>query len=479
MRTSSAKVPILVLGAVLGLIAFGLVAAGSVLGLTHAVLRDDDGFYRTPVERFTSDGVAVVADLDDLADLPVRAEERRVGRWDVATDARLRARDAGEAAVFVGVGPTSAVRAYLAGAAWDQVRDVEYRPFRVLAIPHEGTGAVDPPADQSFWVASTAGRGRVELHWAPEVGDWSAVVMNADGSAGVAADVSAGLKANLFPLAALLLGAGGLVGLGALGLIAGGLRAQGPDTSGPPPSAARSAAAAGSGPYPARLEARLDEPLSRGLWLVKWLLVLPHLVVLAFLWMAFSVLTLVAGASILFTGRYPRTIFDFNVGVLRWTWRVQYYAFVLGTDRYPPFSLAPDPTYPCSFDVAYPVRLSRGLVLVKWWLLALPHLLILSIFGYGVAQPFLDDDPRPIGLVGLLVLIAAVGLLFGGRYSRSLYDLVLGMMRWTYRVYAYVALLRDEYPPFRLDTGGDEPGDPPPAGPPEPDHEEVRKLVNA
>src|SRR5579884_2831308 len=90
--------------------------------------------------------------------------------------------------------------------------------------------------------------------------------------------------------------------------------------------------------YPARLEARLDEPLSRWLWLVKWLLALPHYVVLAFL----------------FTGRYPRGIFDFNVGVLRWTWRVAYYTYsALGTDRYPPFSLGEESDYPATLTVEY------------------------------------------------------------------------------------------------------------------------------
>src|SRR4051812_16757576 len=75
-------------------------------------------------------------------------------------------------------------------------------------------------------------------------------------------------------------------------------------------------------PYPLRLEGDLSPRLSRWLWLVKWVLAIPHFVVLFFLWIAFLALSVVALFAILFTGRCPRGIFDFNVGVMRWTWRV-------------------------------------------------------------------------------------------------------------------------------------------------------------
>ena len=142
------------------------------------------------------------------------------------------------------------------------------------------------------------------------------------------------------------------------------------------------------GSYPVRLDGPLDPRMSRWLWLVKWFLAIPHSVVLGLLWLAVLPLTVVAGFAILFTGRYPRAIFEFNVGVMRWTWRVSYYTFnALGTDRYPPFSLDSDPDVPGRPVVDYPARLSRGLVLVKWWLLALPHLPRGRLLAGGWAGP--------------------------------------------------------------------------------------------
>ena len=206
--------------------------------------------------------------------------------------------------------------------------------------------------------------------------------------------------------------------------------------------------------YPVHVSGSLDQPLSRWLWLVKWLLAIPHFVVLVFLWIAFFVLSIVAFFFVLFTGRYPRQIFDFNVGVLRWTWRVEYYSYgALATDRYPPFTLAEVPDYPAHRSVDYPQRLSRGLVLVKWWLLALPHYLIVGVFFGGGAWALMHWG----GLVGVLALIAAVVVAATGSYPRSIYDFVLGMNRWGLRVAAYAALMTDVYPPFRLDMGGDEP----------------------
>jgi hypothetical protein len=199
--------------------------------------------------------------------------------------------------------------------------------------------------------------------------------------------------------------------------------------------------------FPVRVDGRLDPDLRRWLWLVKWILLIPHYVVLFFLWIAFIVVSVIAFFAILITGRYPRGLFDFNVGVLRWTWRVEFYGYsALATDRYPPFSLREHDDYPARFEIAYPEQLSRGLVLVKWWLLAIPQYIVVSVFAGSLG-----------GLIGILALFAGIALLFTGRYPVGIFDFVGGLNRWVLRVTAYAGLMTDTYPPFKLDLGGQEP----------------------
>lgn len=228
---------------------------------------------------------------------------------------------------------------------------------------------------------------------------------------------------------------------------------------------------------PVTLTGELAPQLSRWLWLVKWILVIPHVFLLFFLSIAAFFTTIVAGFAILFTGRYPRGLFDFAVGVLRWSWRVAFYSYsALGVDTYPPFTLQKT-DYPADFDVAYPERLMNGLVLVKWWLLAIPHYVVLALVAGSSYDYWTPRTETPAaehlnaggiwvntvgvgwtpGLLGILVLFAAVILLFTARYPQALFDFVMGLNRWVHRVYAYVFLLTDAYPPFRLDQGASEP----------------------
>ena len=139
-----------------------------------------------------------------------------------------------------------------------------------------------------------------------------------------------------------------------------------------------------------------------------------------------------------------------------------YYTYgALATDRYPPFTLNEVDDYPTHLQIDYPEHLSRGLVLVKWWLLAIPHYLVVALLVGGGTWVATRTDQwqyvRYSGLVSILVLVAAVILAFTGNYPRPLYDLLLGLNRWVLRVAAYVGLMTDQYPPFRLDMGPHEP----------------------
>jgi len=197
--------------------------------------------------------------------------------------------------------------------------------------------------------------------------------------------------------------------------------------------------------YPVSIKGELTEPPARGWWLLKWLLGIPHYIILAFLWIAFTVVCIISFFVIVFTGKHPKGLFEFKVGVLRWTWRVGFYSYqALATDKYPPFSLKPDDDYPADLEITYPEKMSRGLVWIKWWLLAIPHYIIVAFFQGGVGED------RGGGLVSILAIFAAVVLLFTGKYHEDIFKLVMGMNRWSYRVAAYATLMTDRYPPFRL-----------------------------
>ena len=483
------KIVLLVVGILAALVSLGLALGGGALVWAHATQRDAAGYYKTSTERLETPTYALTSERIDLG---ADVAQHDWTPFDNIGTARIVARSAQGKAVFVGIARHADVQRFLAASAHDELTRIVFDPFKATYRHQGGEARPTPPGNHPFWVASASGPGTQTVTWDVERGQWDVVVMNADASLGVAVDASVGFKTGwLLPIGIGLLAAGLIGGAVATTLIVvavrregqagpGQLRPEGAPLLDAPPAPVASGAS-----YPLRIEGRLDEPLNRWLWLVKWLLAILHFIVLAFLWVAFAVLTVVAGFAIVFTGRYPRSIFDFNVGVLRWTWRVTFYAFTLGTDRYPPFSLEADPSYPAALDVAYPEQLSRPLVLVKWWLLALPHYLIISVFGggmmwwaWGWGRAGSTRAAVGGGLIGLLVLVAAVALAFTRRYPRPVFDFVMGMQRWTYRVWAYAALMRDEYPPFRLDNGGADPGTVP-ASPTPPEPASGDQLVTA
>lgn len=183
-----------------------------------------------------------------------------------------------------------------------------------------------------------------------------------------------------------------------------------------------------------QLSVEYPETLSRGLVLIKWwLLVIPHLIALAVLGIAASVVTFIAFFAILITGKYPEGMWNFSLGVLRWSTRVNAYMYLL-RDEYPPFAFEAE--YPAHVDLQYPTSFSRLLVLVKW-LLAIPHYIALYVLQL---------------ILGVIMVIAFFAILITGKFPRGMFDFVVGYMRWNSRVAAYILLMTDDYPPFTLDN---------------------------
>jgi len=414
-----------------------LFGGGALIGIDRG-FTDGEGYLTAPRGRLESDTHVIVGE----------ALFEGEWIWWYRHPTALRVRMTGERPIFLGIAPREALKGYLSDIPYAKIERIDFEDYRAdrpwITEYEEHIGASEPalPEEQTFWQASVQGEGTQTLVWTIEPGDWALVAMNADGSRGIDVVGTVGAEAPW------LLGVG--IGVLAAGVVITGLglvivlwvarrsRARGteePAVGGPWVS---------GGKYPLSFKAELTESLSPALWLVKWFLLIPHYIVLAFLWCGFSVSWVIALFAILFTGRYPRGLFDYNVGVLRWSWRVAFYSYLaLGTDDYPPFSLQPG-GYPADLEIPYPERLSPGLALVKWWLLAIPHYIVVGVFQGGAGF-------YKIGLTFILTLFAAVTLLFTGRYPADLFRLVVGMNRWTFRVLAYVSLMTDEYPPFRLE----------------------------
>ncbi|HSJ46084.1 MAG TPA: DUF4389 domain-containing protein [Euzebyales bacterium] len=462
---TATRVTLLVVGAIAGLIGMALVAAGLALLVFDAAGQDADGYFTSPSYELATNGYAITS--EDI-DLRVEAEP---AAWtpdfgDVSARVTVTPDDP-TSEVFVGIAPKDDVDRYLGGVNHAVISRLGDQPEDVSYGQIAGERTPQPPDTQTFWDESSVGAGEQAITWDVRSGQWAVVIMAADASAGVAVDATAGVASSLLvPIGVGLLLFGLLALGGAVTLVVAAVAGAAERPPGEPIPVGGPGMPADR-VYPVVVEATLDDP-SRGLWLVKWLLLIPHYIVLFLLWIAFALLTLVAGIVILFTGRYPSGIFAFTSGVLRWTWRVGYYGYsALGTDRYPPFTLA-DVDYPARLDVAEPGPLSRGLVLIKWWLLAIPHYIVLGVLvGNGVTWTTTEGTAGRVqvatgGLIFLLVIIAGFALLFTGRYPPGLFDFVMGLNRWVYRVIAYVALMTDEYPPFRLDAGGSEPTPTPP-----------------
>jgi hypothetical protein len=184
--------------------------------------------------------------------------------------------------------------------------------------------------------------------------------------------------------------------------------------------------------YPLRYDVDYPEKLSRLLIFVKWLLAIPHFIILYALGLVVYVILVIAFFAILFTKKFPRGLFDFVVNVNRWNANVLAYYGLL-RDEYPPFSWEPG-QYPVTYEVDFPEQLNRWLPLIKW-LLVIPHLIVLLLVFLAAYVAW---------------FIAFFAILFTGRFPGGLFNFIVGAIRWNYRVGAYLSLLRDEYPPFSL-----------------------------
>jgi hypothetical protein len=436
---SAGRIVLLVFGAIILLVALAMIAGGGALVWLDKAHSDSGGFITTDTIHLDRASYAITTQPADIE----LESGWFVDRHDIGTIKVQASSEDNSKQIFIGIADEADVKAYLNGVNYDQIKEFRVLPFRVYYTNQPGNSSPAAPTSQTFWAVSEHGSGTQTLEWEVETGDWVLVLMNADGSAGVDVSGAIGVKAPWVFWVGLGVLIGGIVlliiGVGLVLLATRRPRVIGEAGAG----TGGAAVFEGQPPYPFSFKGELTEPLSQWLWLVKWLLIIPHVIVLLFLWAAAVIVWIMSLVAIMFTAKYPRAFFEFNVGVLRWTWRVGFYSYqALGTDKYPPFTLAAG-GYPADLEVAYPAMLTPGLALIKWWLLAIPHYIVLALFiGCGwIRWP---------GLLWVLVFFAAVALLFTGRYPRGIFDFIMGIDRWIYRVAAYSGLTTDRYPPFRL-----------------------------
>jgi len=184
--------------------------------------------------------------------------------------------------------------------------------------------------------------------------------------------------------------------------------------------------------YPVQFE--VDPPASQNRLsiLFRWLLVIPHVIVVNFLGLAAGVVITFAWFTILFAGRFPAGMLRFTIGFSRWAARANAYGTLL-TDRYPPFSMDDEPDYPVRLTVQEQTTGRNRLTTFFRCILLIPHEIVLSLLSI------------PLVFVALVAWVAGVVL---GRVPEGLHNFLAGYTRWTERASAYGYLLVDEYPPF-------------------------------
>ena len=182
----------------------------------------------------------------------------------------------------------------------------------------------------------------------------------------------------------------------------------------------------------ARYDVAYQEEYNRWLPLVKWLLAIPHFVVLFFLFIAAYVVLVIGFFAVLFTREWPEGMFNFLVGVFRWTARVNAYV-LFQVDQYPPFSLEDDPSYPVRVEIDYPQGgVARWRPLVSW-LLVIPYSICAAVV---------------LIIAEVCAFLAFFTILFTKKFPRGLFDIVTIGLRWWLRDQVYRFWMTEKYPPF-------------------------------
>ena len=186
-----------------------------------------------------------------------------------------------------------------------------------------------------------------------------------------------------------------------------------------------------SAPYVVVTEFDRQEEYNRWLPIVKGLLLLPHWIVLIFVWIAAFFAIVGAWVAVLFTGKYPPGIHRFVTGSYRWTARVSAYGLFM-TDKYPPFSLDHDDEYPVRMDIAYTENIARWRPLVHW-LLVFPYAIVASVL---------------VWLAYIVSFIAFFTILFTKNFPQGMFDFNVVALRWQNRASGYYLWMTERYPPW-------------------------------
>lgn len=188
--------------------------------------------------------------------------------------------------------------------------------------------------------------------------------------------------------------------------------------------------------HPVQLDVEYADHLNRllnnpFLFWIKFILAIPHLLILYALILVVYVILLISFFTILFTKKIPRGLFDFMVNVLRWQTNVTAYVGMM-RDEYPPFTWERG-KYPATVEVDYPESLGRFGPLYKW-ILVIPNVIVLFLV---------------LIVAYVLWIIAAFAIMFTGKFPRGMFDFIVGVQRWSLRANAYAAYwMTDAYPPF-------------------------------